>query len=63
MRSARSSSVPDQQPAYRKSRALISLQLLKRWRNVLFEGPARAKLRRPPSVLLSKLVAEGDFSL
>lgn len=50
--------VPDQQPAYRKSRALISLQLLKRWRNVLFEGQARAKLRRPPSVLLSKLVAD-----
>ncbi len=50
--------VPEQQPAYRKSRALISLQLLKRWRNVLFEKPARAKLRRPPSVLLSKLIAD-----
>jgi hypothetical protein len=50
--------VPEQEPAYRKSRALISLQLGKRWRNVLFSRPDRAKLRRPPSVLLSKLTAD-----
>lgn len=50
--------VPAQEPAYRKSRALISLQLIKRWRNILFDTPARARLRRPPSVLLSKLVAD-----
>jgi hypothetical protein len=50
--------VPDQEPAYRKSRALISLQLIKRWRNVLFSKRNRANLRRPPSVLLSKLVAD-----
>ena len=43
--------VPDQEPAYRKSRALIALQLIKRWRNVLFAKRERAKLRRPPSVL------------
>lgn len=50
--------VPDQEPAYRKSRALISLQLRKRWRNVLFAKPDRAKLRRPPSVLWTKLTAD-----
>ena len=50
--------VPDQEPAYRKSRALIALQLIKRWRNVLFAKRERAKLRRPPSVLLSKHVAD-----
>lgn len=50
--------VPAQQPAYRKSRALISLQLLKRWRNVVYERRNRSGLRRPPSVLLSKLVAD-----
>jgi hypothetical protein len=50
--------VPDQAPAYRKSRALISLQLLKRWRNALFSKRNRANLRRPPSVLLSKLVGD-----
>jgi Second Messenger Oligonucleotide or Dinucleotide Synthetase domain len=49
--------VPDQEPAYRKSRALIALQLIKRWRNVLYAKPGRTKLRRPPSVLLSKLIA------
>jgi hypothetical protein len=49
---------PDQEPAYRKSRALIALQLIKRWRNVLFERRDRANLRRPPSVLLTKLIAD-----
>jgi SMODS domain-containing protein len=50
--------VPDQEPAYRKSRALVALQLAKRWRNVLFAKRERAKLRRPPSVLLSKHFAD-----
>ena len=50
--------VPDQEPAYRKSRALVALQLTKRWRNVLFAKRERAKLRRPPSVLLSKYFAD-----
>jgi hypothetical protein len=50
--------VPDQEPAYRKSRALIGLQLIKRWRNVLYAKRDRSNLRRPPSVLLSKLVAD-----
>ena len=50
--------VPDREPAYEKSRALIALQLIKRWRNVLFGRRDRANLRRPPSVLLSKLIAD-----
>jgi hypothetical protein len=50
--------VPDQEPAYRKSRALIALQLIKRWRNILYAKRDRANLRRPPSVLLSKLIAD-----
>jgi hypothetical protein len=50
--------VPDQEPAYRKSRALIALQLIKRWRNILYAKRDRANLRQPPSVLLSKLVAD-----
>jgi hypothetical protein len=50
--------VPNQEPAYRKSRALIALQLIKRWRNVRFTAQGRGGLRRPPSILISKLVAD-----
>jgi hypothetical protein len=50
--------VPDRKPAHAKSRALIALQLIKRWRNVLFDRRERASLRRPPSVLLTKLVGD-----
>jgi len=50
--------VPDRQRAHEKSRALIALQLIKRWRNVLFDRRERAKLRRPPSVLLTKLIGD-----
>jgi hypothetical protein len=50
--------VPDRKPAHAKSRALVALQLIKRWRNVLFDRRDRAKLRRPPSVLLTKLVGD-----
>jgi hypothetical protein len=48
--------VPEQMPVYRKSRAVICLQLIKRWRNV---GYVRhhPKLRLPPSVLLAFYVA------
>ena len=42
--------VPEQLPAYRKSRAVISLQLIKRWRNLAYDR-RHAKLRLPPSVL------------
>lgn len=55
---APSEPVPDREPAYQKSRALIALQLIKRWRNVLFARKDHARLRRPPSVLLSKLIAD-----
>lgn len=47
--------VPDQEPAYRKPRAKVCLQLIKRFRNIRYEGRYR---RMPPSILLSKLVAE-----
>jgi Second Messenger Oligonucleotide or Dinucleotide Synthetase domain len=48
--------VPDQCPAYRKSRAVIALQLIKRWRNLAYDK--RHKNRRlPPSVLLAYYVA------
>lgn len=47
--------VPDQQPAHLKSRALIALQLLKRWRNLRYDG---RNSRRPASVLLAKLVGD-----
>ena len=50
--------VPDRKRADQKSRALIALQLIKRWRNVLFDQRERAKLRRPPSVLLTKLIGD-----
>jgi hypothetical protein len=48
--------VPVQLPAYRKSRAVISLQLIKRWRNLAYDR-RHAKLRLLPSVLLAYYVA------
>jgi hypothetical protein len=48
--------VPVQLPAYRKSRAVISLQLIKRWRNLAYDR-RHGKLRLPPSVLLAYYVA------
>ncbi len=39
--------VPDQCPAYRKSRAVIALQLIKRWRNLAYDK--RHAGRRMPS--------------
>ena len=56
MAEAAAEPVPDQLPAYRKSRALIALQLIKRFRNLRYER--RPDLRRPPSVLLCKYVAD-----
>jgi hypothetical protein len=41
--------VPAREPAY---------HLIKRWRNVIFVRPSRSGLRRLPSVLLSKLIAD-----
>jgi hypothetical protein len=48
--------VPAQMPAYRKSRAVIALQLIKRWRNLAYDR-RHASLRAPPSVLLAYYVA------
>ncbi|MCA3799989.1 nucleotidyltransferase [Burkholderia sp.] len=47
--------VPEQVPAYRKSKAVIALQLLKRWRNILYDR--RQGQRRPPSILMSWSIA------
>jgi len=48
--------VPVQAPIYRKSRAVIALQLIKRWRNLAYDR-RHAKLRVPPSVLIAYYVA------
>jgi Second Messenger Oligonucleotide or Dinucleotide Synthetase domain len=47
--------IPDQTPAYRKPPAVVALQLIKRFRNVRYES---RKGRRPPSVMLARLIAE-----
>jgi hypothetical protein len=48
--------VPVQMPVYRKSRAVITLQLIKRWRNLAYDRRHGA-LRLPPSVLLAYYIA------
>ena len=52
---ADSEPVPQQEPPFRKSKAVIVLQLLKRWRNVQYDTRSG---RRPPSIMIAKLVAE-----
>ncbi|MER9444900.1 nucleotidyltransferase [Mesorhizobium sp. M0340] len=47
--------VPDQAPAYRKSRAVIALQLIKRWRNLAYDA-RQPTLRLPPSVVIAHSV-------
>ena len=55
-KSADAAPVPEQCPAYQKSRAVIALQLVKRWRNLAYDR--RHKNRRlPPSVLIAFYVA------
>ena len=51
--------VPKQIPMYSKSTAIVVLQLLKRWRNVQYSNRNR---RQPPSIVLSKLVADNGPS-
>lgn len=51
--------VPEQKPPHEKSMAVIALQLLKRNRNVRYDG---RDCRRPPSVVLSKLAADAALS-
>jgi hypothetical protein len=48
--------VPEHCPAYQKSRAVIALQLIKRWRNLAYDK-RHASRRLPPSVLLAFYVA------
>jgi hypothetical protein len=48
--------VPDHAPAYRKPRAVIALQLIKRWRNLAYDA-RHPKLRLPPSVVIAHSVA------
>lgn len=52
---AESDPVPPQEPPFRKSKAVIVLQLLKRWRNVQYDSRSG---RRPPSIMIAKLVAD-----
>ncbi len=52
---ADSDPVPPQEPPFRKSKAVIVLQLLKRWRNVRYDSRPD---RRPPSIMIAKLVAD-----
>ena len=53
---AESVPVRPQKQAHEKSKAVIVLQLLKRWRNVQYE--TRKSHRRPPSIMMAKLVAD-----
>jgi hypothetical protein len=53
---ADSEPVPPQKEAHEKSKAVIVLQLVKRWRNVQYDS--RKGQRRPPSVMMAKLVAD-----
>lgn len=48
-------SVPNQEPIHAKSMAVISLQLMKRFRNVCYD---QREGRCPPSVMMAKLVAD-----
>jgi hypothetical protein len=48
--------VPEHCAAYQKSRAVIALQLIKRWRNLAYDK-RHANRRLPPSVLLAFYVA------
>ena len=52
---AESEPVPSQEPAFRKSKAVIVLQLLKRWRNVQYDTRSG---RTPPSIMFAKLIAD-----
>ena len=56
---ADSEDLPDQESAHRKSKAVIVLQLLKRWRNIKYD---KREGRRPPSVMMSKLIADAANS-
>ena len=48
-----------QEPPFRKSKAVLALQLLKRWRNIRYDGRHG---RRPPSIMIAKLLVDGANS-
>ncbi|MDD9859899.1 MAG: nucleotidyltransferase [Nitrospira sp.] len=52
---ADSDPVPPQEQPLEKSKAVIVLQLMKRWRNVQYDMRTG---RRPPSIMIAKLVAD-----
>ena len=52
---AESEEIPDQEPVNHKAKSVVALQLIKRWRNVLFD---KRTTRRPPSVMISRLIAD-----
>lgn len=56
-KSADTEPVEPQQPPFRKSRSVVALQLLKRWRNVQYDVRSG---RRPPSVVMAKLAADAS---
>jgi hypothetical protein len=56
MEKAEAVPVPPQQAAHRKSTAVITLQLLKRARNVRYDN--RRNYRRPPSVMMARLIGD-----
>lgn len=56
---ADSEDLPAQQPVPLKSKGVIVLQLMKRWRNVRYDRRAG---RRPPSVMMAKLIADAANS-
>ena len=56
LKAADADPVPDQEPLALKSRAVIALQLTKRWRNVQYEHRPG---RKPPSVMMSKFAGDG----
>jgi Second Messenger Oligonucleotide or Dinucleotide Synthetase domain len=56
---AESEELPTPLPPHQKSKALIVLQLLKRWRNVRYDT---RRTRRPPSIMMAKLIADAANS-
>lgn len=57
---AQSEDVPKPDPFYQKSAVTVSLQLVKRWRNVKYDSRPG---RRPPSVMLAKLIGDSKVGI
>ncbi len=56
---ADSEELPALLPPHQKSKALIALQLMKRWRNVRYDA---RRTCRPPSIMMAKLIADAANS-